>query len=231
MKKWLLLPVVFFSVWGSANAQREKWGTWTSFGVEKKLDKWNFGAETELRTIYAVRLIDRWSISLDADYALIKPLKVGVGYQLMNTLDTKYLNYQLRNRFSGWVTGKQKWGKWSVSLRERLQVTVKDDSKRIDDNGGIDTYKINPAWVWRNKLNLSYNIRKNPITPGFSVETFYELNNPDGNQFNNFRYTLYADYKLNKHNVLEVYGLINQKTDEDEDYGKYIIGLSFTHSF
>jgi hypothetical protein len=214
-----------------SHAQSDSYGTWTSIGIEKKIHKWNFGAETELRTINYLGRINRGSISLSADYSILKHLKIGIGYQLMNNWDEKYWNYQIRNRFNVSGTGKLKWDKFSFSLREKLQVTFKDESNRIKSNGTIDTYKINPEWVWRNRMQISYNIPHCRLTPAFSVESFYQLNNPDGNAFDNLRYILSLDYKINKRNSVSIYGLINSRLNSDNISGKYILGTSYVFSF
>lgn len=232
MRKIVLVVCLFLiSISQLILAQSESYGTWTSIDVEKKLDKWELGGSTELRTIYYLRLIDRWSVGLSADYKLMKNLKVGVDYQFMNTLDTKYMNYQLRNRFNVNAMGRLKIDRLTISLREKIQVTLKDDSNRIKTDGSIDTYDSNPEWTWRNRLKLSYNISHFPVTPSFSVESFYQLNNPDGYSFDKFRYTLSLDYKINKSNSISVYGVLNTKPDSDDIYRKYILGVSYIISF
>ena len=70
--KAVLLALLSFCCLQSVFAQRENFGSWTSIAVDKKLNKFEIGAETEFRTIYAVRLLDRWSLSLNADYDLSK---------------------------------------------------------------------------------------------------------------------------------------------------------------
>jgi hypothetical protein len=213
-------------------AQNEQYGTWLSIGGEKKIDKWELSAETELRTIYYLRLVDRWSIGVSADYDVLKQLKLSLGYQLMNSLDydKDYVkSYFIRNRVNASATGKLKWGDLSFSLRERMQFTIKED--RLQTDGTYDDYKINPAWVWRNRLQVEYNIPKCKITPSLSAETFYDLNNPDGNSVENVRYILSFDYKLNKKNHVELYGVVNSERNSDDSEGKYIVGLSYKHSF
>ena len=216
------LPTIF--------AQRENFGSWTSIAVDKKLNKFEIGAETEFRTIYAFRLLDRWSLGVNADYDLSKTFKLGAGYQLMNKLDKKYLNYQIRNRFNISGTGKLKFKDLSISLRERIQTTTKNESNRLRENGTIDTYKMNPEWSWRNRLTLSYNIPNFKITPSLSAESFYQLNNPDGNRFDNMRYQLAFDYKFDKRNQIEVFGVINSELDSEDASGKYILGVAYKYS-
>lgn len=85
--------------------------------------------------------------------------------------------------------------------------------------------------MWRNKLKVKYDISHFPVTPSFSVETFFQLNNPDGNQFNKLRYTLSFGYKINKHNQVECYGLINNKINVSDPYKSYVLGIGYTYSF
>ena len=150
----------------------------------------------------------------------------------MNVLDQKYLNYQFRNRFNAGITGKQKWGRFDFSLSEGLQLTTKNASKRIDDYGNTDTYKINPALMWKNSMQAEYDIPKSKLTPGGEIESYYELNNPDGNKFDKLRYSLFLKYKINKHNSLKLAGIYNDELGSDDaDYsGKYIVDLKFSHT-
>ncbi len=232
MKKIKILVLLFFAIVGKMNAQSE-FGTYTSIGVDKKIGKWELEAETEVRTIENLNLINRWSIGLNADYKIIKPLSVNLGYQLMNVLDQKYLNYQWRHRFKLEAEGKKKWGDFSFSLSEGLQLTTKDDNKRIKDDGSIDTYAISPAWIWKNSFEVEYDIPKSKFSPGYEFQTYYELNNPDGNDFDKIRNSLFLKYKINKNNSLKIFGLINSElgTDEAEYSGKYILGLKYNYHF
>ena len=118
---------------------------------------------------------------------------------------------------------------FTVTLRERLQLTQKED--RLQTDGLIDDYKVNPELAWRNRLQLAYNIPNFKLTPSFSVESFFELNNPEGNKLDNLRYLLAFDYKLNKRNSVELYGVMNSSLTSEDATGKYILGVSYTYSF
>ena len=232
MTKIKILLLLFFAVVGKMNAQSE-FGTYSSIGIDKKIGKWKFEAETELRTIKDLNLINRWAIGLTADYKIAKPFEISFGYQLMNVLDQKYLNYQWRHRLKLEAEGKKKWGDFSFSLSEGVQITTKDDSKRIRDDGNIDTYAINPAWIWKSSFEVEYDIPKSKLSPGYEFQLNYELNNPDGNDFEKIRNSLYLKYKINKSNSIKVFGLINSElgTDEAEYSGKYILGLKYNYHF
>lgn len=206
-------------------------GIWTSLGLEKKLGKWDLGTEFELRTMDNTSKINRVSLQFDASYALWKPLKVGLSYQFIDFNDTKYSDFQPRYRFSLFATGSQKLGHFNFSLRERLQLTTKDESDRIKSSGAIDTYKINPAWIWRNRLKVSYNIPHCKLSPYGSVETFYQLNNPDGNVFDDLRYTIGLNYVLKKKHKFDLYYLIDNEINVKDPVRRFVVGVGYTYSF
>lgn len=231
-KKQIFTMFIILLLFTEVKSQSQ-YGTWTSFSFDIKAKNWKFDAEAEVRTIYYVRLISRGSLALNAEYKIIKPLRVGFQYQLMNNLDEKYLNYQLRNRFTGYLEAKKKFGDFDFSLKESIVLTTKDESKRIRIDGSIDTYAINPAWKWKNTIGIEYDIPKCKLTPGFEFSSYFQLNNSDGNQFDKLRYSLSLKYRINKHNTIKAFGLINSELDnDDEEYsGKYILGFKYTYSY
>jgi hypothetical protein len=84
-----------------------------------------------------------------------------------------------------------------------------------------------PAGSKGTRFHLGENIPDCKLSPSFSVESFYELNNPDGNQFDKFRFTLAVDYKINKSNSISVFSVYNNKPTDDENTGKYILGIGY----
>ena len=156
---------------------------------------------------------------------------MGAGYQYIYFHDFKYSNFQPRNRFYFFLQEKRKMGDFTFTLRERIQVTTKDESDRIKSNGKIDTYKINPDYSWRNRLKIDYNIPRCPVSPSLSVESFCQLNNPDGNKFDDMRYTLSFKYNLTKHNEIEIYGLVDKEMNVKNPEKKLVTGIGYVHSF
>lgn len=236
-KKKFIIALTAILITPYTFSQSENYGTWTTISIEKKMSKkWDIDAETELRTIggndvYFVRLIERWSLGVGTSYDINKFLKLGTGYDLMNKIDTKYSNYQFRHRFKVDATGRLKINDFTFTLRERVQTTIKDDSQRIRENGTIDTYNMNPEWSWRNRLQINYNIPNFKINPSASVETFYQLNNPDGNRFENIRYTLSLNYKYKKRNEFELSGVYNTELESEDAYGRYVLSFGYKYSF
>lgn len=205
--------------------QSKDMGSILEVEVSKKINKFKISASTNLQTIYTVKLIDKFKFGLGVNYSITKRIGAELGYEYKNILDYKYTDYQFRNRYYAGVKFEIVAGRFDIGLRERWQSTSKDDSDRIKSDGSIDTYPVNPEYVWRNKLDVNYNIIKSKLTPYVSAESFYHLNSPNENGFYNFRYSIGVDYKINKRNFIDLFFYYNTAYK----YGKYRMGLGFLH--
>lgn len=225
---WTLLMLGMIPV--SLLAQTLGYGVWSTVGIEKKTGKWNLNAECELRTKDYTKQINRWSIKLEPSYNLFRLLQVGAAYEFIYFHDTRYLDYQPRHRGYAFAQGKYKIGCFTFSLRERLQITKKDDSDRIKASGALNTYRINPEWIWRNRFKIACDVPKISVKPSISLESFYQLNNTSGNTFNKLRYTLSFGYNLTKHHRFEVYGLLDKDINVSDPGNTYILGVGYGFS-
>lgn len=216
----LLFPII-------VKAQESDLNYWTTVDIKKDLNKWEVAGELELRGIGFFEKTQRASLQVEADYKILKGVEVGASYMVMRFYDDKYDDYQTRNRYSLLLSGKKKFGRISISLREKLELTTKDESDRLKDNEEIDTYRINPELLWRNRLRIGYNLPGIPLEPTIGAETFFQLNNPDGNELEKIRYTISLEYKLSKQHQLELFSHLNQEFIEDES-DSYVIGLGYT---
>ncbi len=211
--------------------QDESFRTWTSLGVKKNINNWEFSTEAEIRKAGFYEKTLRSSLGFAAYYDISKVIEVGPAYTLINFYDSKYDDYQIRHRFDFAVTGKIKIERFSFRLRQQLEYTKKDESDRIRDNGRIDTYRINPELLWRNRLKISYNVKNTPLTPAIAAESFYQLNNPDGNIFEKFRYTMSLSYKVAKQHEFQLFSIINQDRADSDSQTEYVLGLGYTFDF
>lgn len=232
--KFVLFVALMMTMAGisrKAGAQNPDFGIWTAAGIEKHIRKFNLGFEAELRTQNNVTEIDRYSFGLSAEYRLLKPLNIGLSYQFIGFHDMDYADYQPRHRFALDLTGKRRFGDFTLTLRERMQGTTKDESDRIKSNGEINPYRINPDITLRSRLKLSYNVPHFPVTPALSFEAFYQLNDPGGNSFEDLRAIASVRYKMSRRNFLEVYGLFNREINISEPVAKTVMGLSYVYEF
>lgn len=227
-KFFVILNGIFISI--ILFSQSSDLGFWTTFELEKKIGKLDIEFITDFRTKNKMSEFHRLKIELEASYKLFKPVKVGGGYSYMYFNDSKYNDIQPRQRYFMFIQGRQKFGNFRFSLREQVQRTIKDEGDRITESG-YDSYRINPVWIWRNRLKAEYSIPKFPVTPGLSLESFYSLNDTEGNSFVGMRYKLSFKYKINKHHKLSVYSLIDKEINIDDPNKLFVGGLKYTYSF
>jgi hypothetical protein len=231
MKNKIFTILFFQFIFSSLLAQTKDFGMWTTFRVEKKIGKWDLGVNAELRTINKLSNINRLSYQLEVAYRIVKPFKIGVSYKYISFHDIEYSDFQPRQRYIIFAQGRLKYGNLIFTLSEQLQRTVKDESDRINEGGNYDNYKINPEWNWCNCFRVAYNIPHVPVTPSFSFESFYQLNNPDGKTFDKLRYKLSFKYKLSKHHALDLYGLSDNEINVENPVKTFVGGLRYTFSF
>lgn len=222
----VLLTVFTISVY----SQNTDFKNWVSVDLKKNLNKWDFTAEVELREDSFFRQMERLSLQLEGMYEISKIFSTGVSYMVMDFYDEKYNDHQLRHRFQLIASAKADAGRFGFSLREKGEITAKDESDRIDSDGEVDTYRINPDYTWRNRIKVEYDVEGIALIPFISLETFYLLNDPDGNRFEKLRYTLGLEYDLNKHNRINLFGHFNKELLDGEP-DSYVAGLGYTHIF
>ncbi len=202
---------------------------WTSIDLKKEVKNWDLSAEVEVREKGFFEKTERLSLQIEGLYNFSKFLSSGISYSLMDFYDYKYDDYQLRHRVQAILGSDIDLGRFEFSIKERGELTSKDEKDRISD-GEIDTYKINPEIIWRNKMKIEFDIPNFSLFPSLSLETFYLLNDPDGNRFEKLRYTFGLSYKVNKHNKFNVFGIYNNELIDGEA-DSYVTGLGYSYTF
>jgi len=200
------------------------WGSSLDIGVSKKLTpKLNLSLEEDFRTRNNFSEVERFSTALDLNYKFNNYLKLGGAYNLINyNHETK--GWQVRHRYYFYGTGSFHFDRFTLSLRERFQSTYRVGVKETDT-------RSNPKLYLRNRLELDYNIAKSNWKPFISVELYKPLNDKVDNKMDKVKYTVGTDYKINKHNSLEMFYRYNNFIDNDENDGQHIIGLSYMYKF
>ena len=251
-----MLPMVGFA----QNADDgDDFGTILSLEGVKKIDKkFSVGLEAEMRTRDDVKTVDRWSGGLSLDYKLMKWLKISAGYTFLYDNNERISYYDegdgkvkkgiveagspkkraqywgVRHRFNVSLTGDYKFGDLELSLRERWQYTYRPEHTvdqrwsyyDEDWDGEEHVYKGKGKSVLRSRLQAEYKIRTFPATPYASVETFNAW------ELEKVRYTIGADWKINKQNVVGLfYRYQHVKNDSENEPNRHSIGLSYKVKF
>lgn len=210
--------------------EMEPGGFWSEISVEKEMNKrWSLGTSVEHRTNGMTLERERLGLQFSSAYQANKNMKFAIAYTYLNVLnDYRYSpdsvreHYQDRHRTYIQGTWKYKMGNFTFFLRERAQMTFKDESSRITSTGAIRSNRVNPDFLWRNRMKLSYKINNFPITPSVSVESYYLLNDPirirfydsemtdftlSNRYFSKIRYNMALSYKINKTQSIELFGM------------------------
>lgn len=200
-------------------------GLWATCNVEKKLNK-KFGIfiTEEYRRKENFTRTNLFYTDLGVFVKPLDFLKLSLVYRPIQ----KYLEdntFSYRHRLMLDISVKKKFGRITISFRERIQAEVRNVYS--SDIGSI------PEWYSRNKFELKYDLDK-PITPYIAVEFRYQINNPRAVESNKLwhrnRYTLGLDYKYNNKNSFGLYYLIQQEYNVSAPQNLYIVGIEYSLS-
>lgn len=233
--------LLLLSVWlgGSTQAQ----SLWTTAEMDFKMAKnvtGNVGGE--YRTTDGLGGTERWAVFAGVDYKPLKWLKLSAEYKFLDCWNdsrtTKKDNvvdsyWQPRHRLSLSATGRYRTGRFTISLRERYQYTHSTEQtvpKWDGDDGSAKSDEVIEAedkHVLRSCLKAEYNVKGCALTPFASVEAYNSLT--DGFSHEKMRYTIGADYDINKHHAVTLFGRYIDKADGDEGDG-FVIGVGYKFS-
>jgi hypothetical protein len=147
-----------------------------------------------------------------------------------------------KHRFCVDVTGSYGWNRFEFSLRERVQYTH-NDSKTISKDkmrfyGITDSLYLKgiedkivytkDKWSLRSRLQIEYNIRRNPFTPFVSCEMYNNIK--DQFSYQKLKFEAGGEIKISKHNSVEMSYLYSTSNDDDEPDG-HIISVNYAYKF
>lgn len=220
----LLLAFLLASAF-SFSQEREDFGARMGISAEKRLWKrFSVGLGEEFRMKNNCQDVDKWVTETDVSYTVAKRIfKIGLGYDLIGDWDEYVECFEFKHRFNGYFVLKHDISRFNISWKSRYQVTYKDES-----TGPV---KWNPKNYWRNKLNVSYNIRHSHFEPYLSFECFYQHNNYKGNVIDRLRGQAGVAYEFNKHHSIDFSVRCNQDIYVKKPERNCQLGLFYNYSF
>lgn len=213
-KKWLLLSLVMlFSVFGKA--QESDFQIWGDVKAKYKFNKkWKVDGEVGLRTRENSQLLKEYYLELGGSYKINKRFDLSTKYRFTNYFKLGKTNI---HRWSMDLSYDNKWKRFRWQLRGRYQHEwfVSNYSNEFEEQS------------WRTKFEITYNIRKNKIDPYFSIEHFMGLNGKDAWLTTDFRWTLGAEFPLNKWSDLDVSYKIETELNTANPTTAYILSVTY----
>jgi hypothetical protein len=223
MKKTTLLLCVLIVFGGlvskKVHAQENDYGTWLSLDVSKELTKkFDLEFEEEVRIFKQFGEISRFATSIGGSYSFFKFLKGAAGYTWIYHHDVNDSFWDNRHRYYVQLTGKVEVNRLALSLRERFQSTYIDKD--------IQGFDYSPENYLRSRLQLVWDAKNSKLEPYASGEIIYQLNNPEGNEIDNIRYTIGTVFPLAKKLDLDTYLRLSQEMNVKNPVNLYLIGVN-----
>ena len=187
-------------------AQEQDFQQWSKIGVSYDLNKdLSVSLDQGIRFRENASLPDVTFSNLSLKYDLIKKWSVAIGYRYITDFDLSQ-NTSTSHRIHSDINYRKKKKRWLMKNRLRYQ------------------YKKN--FTLRDKVSLSYNIRKTPLEPFTAFELFFK-----DSEFKKWRYTLGASYPFLKEFDIDVYYRLQQSFNTNNLKQLHILGLGMEYKF
>ena len=216
----LLLLLVSLSAFSQSDKETQL-GAIMAIEVDKVLGRhFSVALEEEIRLINNNIGFDRSVTTLGLDYSFFnKKAKIGAYYAYIYLYNNDYL-FEPRHRFYLNMSYKEVVEPFTFSWRGRLQSTYRDED--------IDRYKINPKYVMKNKLEVTYSIWGSPWKPYVSCDFSTILNDPmvDGYDLIRMRFMGGVNWRLNRTTYLDFFLRYDKQMDQ-RDPNVFSLGVSY----
>ncbi len=188
-------------------AQEQDFQQWSKIGVSYDLNKdLSVSLDQGLRFRENASLPDVTFSNLSLKYDLIKKWSVAIGYRYITDFDLSQ-NTSTSHRIYADVNYRKKKKRWLMKNRLRYQYQEEN-------------------FTLRDKVSLSYNIRKTPLEPFTAFELFFK-----DSEFKKWRYTLGASYPFLKEFDIDVSYRLQQSFNTNNPKQLHILGLGMEYKF
>ena len=188
-------------------AQEQDFQQWSKIGISYDLNKdLSVSLDQGLRFRENASLPDVTFSNLSLKYDLIKKWSVAIGYRYITDFDLSQ-NTSTIHRIYTDVNYRKKKKRWLMKNRLRHQFQEEN-------------------FTLRDKVSLSYNIRKTPLEPFTAFELFFK-----DSEFKKWRFTLGASYPFLKEFDIDVYYRLQQSFNTNNPKQLHILGLGMEYKF
>ena len=188
-------------------AQEQDFQLWSKVGASYDLKKdLSVSLDQGFRARENGSLPDVTFSNLSLKYDLIKKWSVAIGYRYITDFDLSQ-NTSTSHRIHTDINYRKKKKRWLMKNRLRYQYQEE-------------------IFTLRDKVSLSYNIRKTPLEPFTNFELFLK-----GSNFKKWRYTLGASYPFLKEFDIDAYYRLQQSFNTNNPKQLHILGLGIEYKF
>lgn len=219
-------------------AAEDDFGIWTDLSAEKKINK-QFAADLSVGFRAEDRLNHdtRWSVGTGLSYKPVKGLKLSAGYTLIrdfslseakakyNKVNGNLSGYNVdhgfwrtKHRFTFDISGKHTFGRLTVGLRERFQMTHSNSAKTLRDKYrkplDLQPGFTGETWTYNGMEFIEYNdVEVKDFIEG--VNGLPEIDHKSGKTTHYLRSRLSAEYDI-RHCPLTPYAAVEWSHSLDD---------------
>ena len=188
-------------------AQEQDFQLWSKVGASYNLNKdLRVSLYQGFRARENASLPDVTFSNLSLKYDLIKKWSVAIGYRYITDFDLSQ-NTSTIHRIYADVNYRKKKKRWLMKNRLRYQYQEEN-------------------FTLRDKVSLSFNIRKTPLEPFTAFELFFK-----DSEFKKWRFTLGASYPFLKDFDIDVYYRLQQSFNTNNPKQLHILGFGMEYKF
>ena len=188
-------------------AQEQDFQLWSKVGTSYDLNKdLSVSLDQGFRARENASLPDVTFSNLSLKYDLIKKWSIAIGYRYITDFDLSQ-NTSTSHRIYTDINYRKKKKRWLMKNRLRYQYQEE-------------------IFTLRDKVSLSYNIRKTPLEPFTNFELFLK-----GSNFKKWRYTLGVSYPFLKEFDIDAYYRLQQSFNTNNPKQLHILGLGIEYKF
>ena len=196
--------------------------SWISAGIRLKLHKkWSFELSEEFRLEKNSTQIDQYFTNLSIGYAPFKFIEFGTAFRF-SQYNEEEDGYSPHYRINVDVAFKHKLKRFSFNYRLRYQ--FKNDLSETSADG--DYFKHG----FRLRAKASYNIKKIPLEPSFSVEMINKYEKYTLPTFDKLRFTAALAYDFKKYGKVKLFYSLEQEVFISYPKTTSIVGLGYVYT-
>lgn len=203
--------------------KKDDYGILGTVEISKSLNKsFDLSLTEEVRFNESVSNFNRSKTSVELDYTILRRvLSTSVRYDLLaygNSSSSSSIAHRGRYALTAQYRG--------LPVRFKLRTALYSTWRGSSVEGST-----NPRLMWRNKLTLDYNFKKQGLRPYLSGELFVPLNGNKSMELSDYRAALGLKYRTSKASTLDFFVRyqqeVNRKNPDSILYG----GIGWNYSF
>ena len=195
----------------SAFSQQNDFQNWTSFKLSQKVYKrTNISVKEGLRFRENSSLLSKTFTDVKLSHRIKKTdLEFSAGYRFSDEYSIDFSS-EYKHRYYFDFSSKYDYKRFNIALRDRFQY-----------QGNNSSFKP----LFRQKIELSYNLRKTPFEPYIQFEFFLNFDE----QFEKLRYTAGFSYPILKKMNANLFYRIQQELNSSNPENLFILGTSLSY--